>query len=436
MPSEQPGSANAASVHGRDLFICLAIAIILRGIVFWLYADELSHDRDAYLAIARGVAEGRGFVDPDRGTPTAFRPPMFILQVAALSKLMPVAYCVAAINLFWGMVSVLATWQTGRWLGVMGNGRTLAALLVAIDPMLLQYSAQPMTEVTCAGLVALLIYWFVRRDVCPAWRELGVGLLFGGLVLCRPTFWPLAGLAAGFWGIERWRNRATTAQPASQSIPWRVLAGVLLVVGPWVMRNQMVMGSPILTTTHGGYTLLLANNPMFYADVVQQGWGTDWPKASFDRWQADLQTRLVEELGPDASEQDRDRWQSRTARRFIADQPAGFLQAVVYRVRSLWRTTPQGDVAAATGSRLVRVVGWYYTVVLLAFGVGVVRISWQAIRSRISGRFRSWLPLFLILVTVQAVHVVYWTNARMRAPIVPVISLFAVAALKRPADLS
>lgn len=436
MPSEQPGSANVALVPGRDLFICLAIAIVLRGIVIWLQADELSHDRDAYLAIARGLAEGRGLVDPDRGTPTAFRPPLFILQVAALSKLMPVAYGVAAINLFWGLIAVVATWKTGRWLGLIGGRRTLAALLVALDPMLLQYSAQPMTEVTCAGLVALLIYWIVRRDLCPAWRELGVGLLFGGLVLCRPTFWPLAGLAAGFWGIERWRQNGATGQPTTQLIPWRTLAGVLLVVGPWGMRNQLVMGSPILTTTHGGYTLLLANNPVFYADVVQQGWGTDWPKASFDHWQADLQTTLVEELGPDASEQGRDRWQSQMARRFIADQPIAFLKAAVYRVRSLWRTTPQGDVAAVTSSRLIRIVGWYYTVILLAFGAGLVSICWQGMRSRISGGFRPWLPLFLILLTVQAVHLVYWTNARMRAPIVPAISLFAVAALKRPADLS
>lgn len=415
--------------------MCLAIAVVLRGLVLCLYADELSHDRDAYLAIARGVAEGKGFVDPDRQTPTAFRPPVYILQVAALSKLMPVAYSVAAINLVWGLVSVWATWRAGHWLG-LGGGRTLAALLVAIDPMLLQYSAQPMTEVTCAGLVAMLIYWSVRRDACLAWREAGVGLLFGGLVLCRPTFWPFAGLAAVFWVINHYRDRGTTGQRSFPPIPWRVVAGVFVVIAPWVVRNQLVMGSPILTTTHGGYTLLLANNPVFYADVVRQGWGADWPKASFDRWQTDLQTRLEEDLGPDASEQDRDRWQSRAARRFIADDPTGFQQAVVYRVRSLWRTTPQGDVAAATGSRIVRVVGWYYTVVLLVFGVGLIRLGWLAIRSRISGRLRSWLPLFLILLTVQAVHLVYWTNARMRAPIVPVISLFAATAFRRPADLS
>lgn len=434
LPSEQHGSATAASVHGRDLFVCLFIALMLRGIVLWLYADELAHDRDAYLAIARCVAEGKGFVDPDRGTPTAFRPPVFILQVAALSKLMPVAYSVAVINLCWGLVSVWATWRTGQWLG-LGIGKTFAALLVAVDPILLQYSAQPMTEVTCAGLVALFIYWLVRSDIRPAWRELGTGLLFGGLVLCRPAFWPFAGLAAGVWGIERWRDHMTTAQPFS-SIPWRVFAGVLIVVGPWVIRNQIVMGTPILTTTHGGYTLLLANNPVFYANVVQQGWGTDWPKDSFDRWQEDLQTRLAEELGPDATEQDRDRWQSRMARRFIIENPTAFLEAAIYRVRSLWRTTPQGGVAAVTGSRLVPVVGWYYMVVLVAFGVGLVRAGWQGILSQGSGQSGLWLSLFLIVFTVQAVHLAYWTNARMRAPIVPIISLFAVTAIKRPADLT
>jgi len=435
LPSEPPATASAIRVHRWELWLCLAVAVTLRGAVLWLYADELMHDRDAYLAIAQGVAAGKGYVDPDRGTPTAFRPPVYILQVAALSKVAPVATSVAVINLLWGLVSVWATWRAGKWLG-LGAGATMAALLVAIDPMLLQYSAQPMTEVTCAGLVAMLMAWGVRSGIGRAWHELGIGLLFGALVLCRPTFWPLAGLAVIAWWMVRWHDCRTHGAQTSSSIPWRVLVGIMLLVGPWVIRNQLVMGSPILTTTHGGYTLLLANNPVFYADVVRQGWGTDWPKASFDEWQAELQTALNDELGPNASEQDRDRWQSRRAWRFIADEPAAFLQAVWYRVRSLWRTTPQGDAAAASGSRLVRVVGWYYTLILLAFLVGMVRVGWQSVRRGTAGRPTSWLPLFLIVLTVQSVHLVYWTNARMRAPLVPVISLFAAAAWKRPSDLS
>ena len=42
---------------------------------------------------------------------------------------------------------------------------------------------------------------------------------------------------------------------------------------------------------------------------------------------------------------------------------------------------------------------------------------------------RRWWLLYAFVLTVQAVHFVYWTNARMRAPLTPVIALFAAAIL-------
>ena len=423
------------------LFACLLVAIALRGAVVWLHADELSHDRDAYLGIARGVAEGKGYVDVNRPTPTAFRPPLYPIQLAGLMTVLPPTASVAVVNVFWGLVSVWATWRAGQCLG-LGVGSIFAALLVAVDPMLLLYSAQPMTEVTCAGLVALLVYWMVRRDCSEPWRQFGVGLLFGGLVLCRPTFWPLAGLVVMAWLVTefvRIRRAPRTPSPVSSvamrlTIPWRVVLGTLLIVGPWVMRNQLVIGSPILMTTHGGYTLLLANNPVFYDEVVDRGWGSEWSKSSFDRWTQELLASLASELGPDSTEVERDRWQGLQARRFIAAQPGRFLRAAWYRTRSLWSIVPQGEAAAANGSRLVQWVGVYYTVILLMFVVGMPVVAVRVYRRGELFRPCPWWPLFALILTVQAVHLVYWTNARMRAPVVPVMSLFAAAALRRPAD--
>ena len=427
-----------ARLDRRGLPACLFVAIALRIVVMWVQTDELSRDRDAYLGIARCVAGGQGYVDVDRLTPTAFRPPLYPIQLAGLLIVLPVAAAVAVLNLAWGVVTVWATFHAGRALG-LGGASTLAALLVAIDPLLLQYSTQPMTEVTCAGLVALLVYWIVRRDRTDRVRQLGIGVLFGALVLCRPTFWPMAGLALLGWGsswLIAWRHlRADAASPGELVVfPWRVVVGTLLVVGPWVVRNQCVIGSPIVTTTHGGYTLLLANNPVFFTEVVDRGWGSDWSKPSFDRWKADLQASLTSELGPNASELDRDRWQSARARHFIAAEPDRFLRAAWHRVRSLWSTLPQGEAAAGAKTRLIQLVGWYYTAELLAFAVGLLVVAARCCSRRGPPRACPWWPLLALVLTVQLVHLVYWTNARMRAPLVPVISLLAVAGLRRSID--
>ncbi len=397
---------------------CLLLALSLRGFVIATHSDELTRDRDAYLGMARCLAEGRGLVDAERLTPTAFRPPVYPIQLGGLMLILPAAAAVAVGNLFWGGITVWATWRAAGALGLGERRSLLAALLVAVDPMLLQYSAQPMTEVTCAGLVSLLVFWIVRRDCSEAARQLGMGLLFGLLVLCRPTFWPFAGLILGAWVLQKLFAKELTA-PAVV-VPWRVIVSALLVLAPWGIRNQMVMGSPILMTTHGGYTLLLANNPEFYSEVVDRGWGSEWSKPSFDRWTKELLASLRDELGPDSTELDRDRWQGLQARKFIRNEPERFAHAVWYRIRSLWSPTPQGEASGSTPSRLVRMVAYYYTAILGIFAISVVLNTSLLCQ----GKCFPWWPLLALVLTVQGVHLVYWTNARMRAPIVPVISLF------------
>ena len=71
---------------------------------------------------------------------------------------------------------------------------------------------------------------------------------------------------------------------------------------------------------------------------------------------------------------------------------------------------------------LIEAVGWYYSCTLLAFAVGMVVVARRPDRGR-------WWMLYALVLTVQAVHLVYWTNARMRAPLTPVIALFAAAVL-------
>ncbi|MDB5343724.1 MAG: hypothetical protein JWP89_2101 [Schlesneria sp.] len=436
MIDSKPTSKVTLQPRRWELAVCLIVAVVLRGAVLWLHSYDLTNDRDAYLGIARGVAEGRGYSDVDRLTPTAFRPPLFTLQLAGLMLIVPTAAAVAIVNLIWGVVAVWAAWSAGVWLG-LDRWSMLVALLVAVDPMLLQYSAQPMTEVTCAGLVALLILWIVRRDRSEFVQQMVIGIVFGCLVLCRPTFWPLAGLASVGWGIcatvkscRRSRDRSTSW---GSLFPWRLVAGTLIVVAPWVIRNQLEMGSPILMTTHGGYTLLLANNPVFYSEVVDRGWGADWGQRSFEKWQYDLHRSLDEAVGPDASEIARDRWQSEQARQFIVANPKRFLRAVGYRFRSLWSTVPQSEAAASASPKLIQLVGWYYTAVEILFVVGMLVVAASCLKE--TGR-REWWPLFALVLTVQIVHLVYWTNARMRAPIVPVISLFAVAPLARKPQMA
>ena len=411
--------------------LLLLIALAVRLTVVFLQPLELTLDRDAYLGIATSLAEGRGYSSPDSTQPTAFRPPVYPLLLAFGMTVFPVPVVVGGINILAGLLTVWMTERLGDCLG-LGRYRLLAAGLVAVDPLLLRYTAQPMTESVCTFLASLWLWSLVTVPTCnlakSCYRSFGIGFAFGLLVLCRPTFWPLAAFSSwcGWiaWGQIFWQqDRSARAKIILSMISGPL--GTLIIVAPWLIRNWLVLGAPILTTTHGGYTLFLSNNPVFYQEVVQQPWGTVWQNESLMNWQSKMELQIQTELGRDASEVTRDRWYSSQARQSISSNPRFFVAATLHRIRSLWNTTPQGEAAQQAASVAVTAVGWYYAGVLTLGLLGMVLVARQ-------DRRHAWLPLYALIATVQLAHLFYWTNARMRAPLTPALSLFAAAAAVMP----
>ncbi|MGH7200354.1 MAG: hypothetical protein ACREJB_07090, partial [Planctomycetaceae bacterium] len=214
-----------------------------------------------------------------------------------------------------------------------------------------------------------------------------------------------------------------------------VLFGVALTVSPWVVRNALVLGSPKLTTTHGGYTLLLGNNPVFYREVVGEPWGTVWSGESLESWQHSLEEAMRSSRPRPVGEVERDRWMTRRAIGHITAQPGEFLAACGLRLLRFWNVAPLGSAveplretlehrtgSAAFAEFAVAGVRWgialFYTAVTVGMLAGAARL-----RQR---EWPRWMPLVLLIVAFLLVHLVYWTNTRMRAPVVPAVALLAV----------
>ena len=423
-------SGKHSRVDAIGMMACLTIALGLRLAVIAIRSDELILDRDAYLGIATGVAEGRGYSSPGSSVATAFRPPLYPICLAAGLTCFPPSVVVGGINI---IASLLTVWFTAR-LGCglnFGPTRFLAALIVAIDPLLAWYTCQPMTESICTFLATFWLWSAI--SISPGnhhensiWRILN-GITFGMLVLCRPTFWLIAAFYVLFWFHSLRRRKVDKHQSGSAPLlsgwVWS-LTGTLCVVAPWLIRNWIVFGVPILTTTHGGYTLILGNNPVFYQEVVEQRWGTVWQHDSLLNWQTELESKMEKDLGHQASEVQRDQWYSKQAKQYMLATPRLFAAAVIHRVRSLWNIVPQGDVANQTGGWAMSAVGWYYSLILTAGLIGFITISCGSDR-------HQWLPLFVLIASVQLAHLFYWTNTRMRAPLTPAIALFAIVAIPR-----
>lgn len=430
----------------RHFGICLlgvlVLAIAVRTGAVWVWFGNLSDDRDAYLVLADGLAAGHGFSVAGSDVPTAYRPPLYPLLLAVTgANDSPSGR--AALHLLLGTATVWFTGILGLRLGLGARRALLAALLVAVDPLLVRYTTFPMTETLAAFLATALLLSIASPT--GRFRDALIGLLFGLAVLVRPTFWVFGGLMLLWWIANRvfrrreflgqfahhghpaaGEHRASRAdleagRPTGAGVPWLTLVMVALTVSPWVVRNWLQLGSPVLMTTHGGYTLLLGNNPAFYREVVLQPWGTVWDGSvggGQEEW-VQATTRELQAAGI-TGEVAQDRWMSRRALEHIQSEPDLFVRACLLRLRRFWSLTPGGGDAAVlpTGLRLP-LAGFYAAVFLLA-AVGLVRAACR--------QWGIWAPSILLLAAFVAVHFVYWSNARMRAPVVPVILLLAARA--------
>lgn len=432
----------------------LVFALCVRGVVLLIGLSGLQDDPDAYARLARNWSQtgvlGVESADGAVVVPTAFRPPLYpwLLSWLATGDSQIPVYRIAGLHLLLGCGTVWLTWSIARRLGL--RWPWLPAVGVAVDPLLLRGSQLVMTETLAACLVVLA--WRLWLAVYPAQknrlhttvqvaRQRGAlewlalvccGAVLGLSILARPTAGPwVALIALGLLFVygSDWQRRLLDCALVSL-----IVAGCL---APWIVRNQLMLGKPIWATSHGGYTLLLANNPMLYEHFGRNGPSRDWNAEPFhQRWGLRFDTGIdlsprneafwLEAVAPSGQQRPfnelaDDAAAYAAARATIGRQPEMFGLSSIYRLGWLWAIWPN------TGSALSRLAigGWYASIFALAV-VGMLR----EIRT-VGGRVwlqRWWLALSLV-VSLSVVHAVYWSNMRMRGPAMAVIYLAAGAAL-------
>jgi 4-amino-4-deoxy-L-arabinose transferase-like glycosyltransferase len=319
---------------------------------------------------------------------------------------------IAILHAILGACSVTLTYRIALRLGLSGLQSLAASALVLFDPILLRQSTLVMTE-TLATFLGLFAWWLAlfldrnstRGAAIGAAIGLAIGATLGIACLCRPTAlaWAL------LWGgCELRRN------PLRASC---LLLGCLLVLLPWWKRNQSEIGQGLWATTHGGYTLLLANNPILY-EHWETSWSRQWDDDRFHAWwQA---KRLEENVRSETDEIASDALANALGWQSIRANPVLFFKACAIREGWMWAWWP----AEHQAHWVVRVaIGTWYAITTTAGFVGLIRLLRRA---RLEPKFACWLPALTLAVSLCLVHAVYWSNMRMRAPIIPVISLLAV----------
>lgn len=426
----------------------LLVALAIRGGALWGLRSNLEADPDSYRQLAENLLATGHYTralpldDHPAGPtllPTAYRPVLYPLLLALCSRAGEVSLvAVGIVHLVLGLLTVALVFDLAvRWkLGLLPAA--LAALLVACDPILVYQSSFIMTE-TLATLLAVGCWWQLGR-----WGErptlgnlVASGALLGLAILCRPTFLPWAALVMI---AIAWHSRGRQRVLA----PLVLALAMLVTLSPWLVRNYVQFQRVMVATTHGGYTLWLANNPSYY-DWLRSDKQYAWPgipeeeqvaevyrtskffivnsegdpTVTDQAWHGFAQTQpeWFLDLEFAADDEFRDR-----AQEAIRAEPGMFVLASLARVRDLWSPLPQKTtISESTYRTLARYVIaiWYVGVYLLA-ATGLWRLRRELLRS-------PWIWGLTLCLAFTAVHAVYWSNLRMRAPLIPVVALLAAA---------
>jgi 4-amino-4-deoxy-L-arabinose transferase-like glycosyltransferase len=385
-----------------------AIAVVARLGLALPRLGSAPDDPDNYLPLAASLAEGRGL--SFGGRPTAYRPPLYPMLlaplVAAFGEGPRLAAAAIALNAMLGGLAAALTIAAAIGLGLGAWPSALAGLIVALDPVLAAQARSVMTESLTAALLAAAL-----AAACRGAPRLA-GLALGLASLTRPSVLPAAALSiAAAAVLPPGSNRGRLARAG-----WIAL-GLIAPLIPWAARNALVLGEPIVTTTHGGYTLYLANNREYYSDVLDGPPGAVWTGPNQRRF-----FEQVNRIGAGLPEPAADRLFRDRALAFIAAHPAEFARAAGARLGRFWAVAPAPGVYP-----------WPWRWACAAWTLPLWVLAAAGVARRGGLRWPRAMPIALV-AGLTVVHAAYWTDLRMRAPIVPAIALLAARGVSRRPD--
>ncbi|MFM7059349.1 MAG: hypothetical protein ACKO2P_20745 [Planctomycetota bacterium] len=429
----------------RDPLFLLPVFVgaVLRWFVALQRPGLLLEDADGYLAHAETLLRLGRYAGPYTGVSTAFRPPGFVLLLAVPLWLgLRASTAVLVVQL---ILSLCCSWSTAALAVLAGLPRAmvlLAVVGVSFDPLLVLYSVQPMSEVPCAAVLSMALVCYLWSGVVDGvtdgvekpgagvrWNVLltaaFAGLLFAAGGLIRPAVLLAAAmcLAAGVVSCVRavWRGGGRGGGWLRMGLVSVAGCGFGVGLFPWVLRNAVVFGTFIPATTHGGYTLALGNNPDFYRDVIHQptgneGNGYPWRGDRLELWQRrTLREAELSGVRP-GDEPALDRWYYACAESSIRGDWSAFVGACVLRVTRFWAITGSGG----SGSAVQWLTGLWYG------------FWWCGLAAGLGSRRRpSEVLMWLCVLVFCGLHVVYWTDTRMRAPVMPFLIVLSSGGLWR-----
>ncbi|MFO0810223.1 MAG: glycosyltransferase family 39 protein [Gemmataceae bacterium] len=415
------GEAPRSGVPALAVLLVAGLAVRLALWLAFRDAPITIWDEKDYDAIARTlVASGEFGFEP--GQLVSLRPPLYPALVAvvyavaglgnfAAVRLLQILLSLATVGVVYALGATVASRRVALW----------AAGLCCFYPSLLGYNNLLLSETLFTLLLTGTCYCAVRAFQAGSvgWA-LAAGLALGLAALTRSVVWLTPPLLAGFLLLTMrvsWGRRLVAAVA--------LVAGFVVVVGPWSVRNTRLQKTFVAVDVMGGRNFMMGNyryTPLYRSwDAIALEGEQSWAHEVFMTYPPeDRPTQgFVDKLA------------LKQGLAFVRANPGLTLKRDTIKFFDFWGLERElvAGAGAAHGGSLSKpallgltalIVGAYVTVLFL--GVYGAFVAPPADRRAL------WL--FLAVITyVCAMHTLTFGHSRYHLPLVPLIAVFAAGAI-------
>ncbi len=402
-----------------QLALVLVVALGLRLAAGWWWQSRLGDgrfgfgDSQSYWTLGRAMARGQPYQTGPESR--VFRTPGYPLLLAPLFVLSggePSVLWARAESAVCGTLAVGGVWWLARRLyssraGTWGGW--MAALYpgaVALGALVL--SEAPFLALMLAQLCLWTAAWQAKTGGKAAALSVLTGLTAGAATLVRPSwllFTPLALAVAVIFGGA---GKASDTRGRRAVLGAAILAGLLLAMAPWWIRNARVTGHFVPTTLQVGASLYDGLSPT----------ATGASRMDFVAPMTEAERRHPAAAGgrlSDCFEYRLDRRMRSEALDWARAHPGRVAELAAIKLVRLWNLWPNERQFSTWPIRLAVVLGYLPVLALgLAGAVGSFRRGWPYVL--------CWLPAAYFTL----LHVVFVSSIRYREP--AMLALMVLAA--------
>jgi len=364
-------------------------------------------DQIRYLTLEDSILHGQGF--SYAGQPTALRPPLYPLFLAAMHIAFGSHYLLAmrVFQLFIGIAVAYVCFLLAKNLFGIEAG-AMAGAIALVLPTLLLISVELQTEQFATLLTVLFLLFFLREIQKKNNGAVGMGITSGLAALIRFNCAILAiiGTITCLWLRRSLKDGLLVS----------LVAG--LIVAPWIVRNVQVFHGKVLYSSHGGINLL---EGVLTPDGRAQNGEDERVRAAVGWLHTDIEQNNSHRL-LFASEEQLDR----QARGAAIDAWKNLswhsrFKLLGMKIVTFWFSKDQllDSSSFSPAQRKLRAIGVmiYWSVLALAL------VGWVRLRS--SSRIAAFVIAFYVVVVTSA-HLPFVMNTRLRIPFIdPLLAVLA-----------